>query len=257
MWTTASPRCRAARRSGESFPSSSLASRAPHRPDDQVRRLGGRAPARRLVRGRVGRRVRVRRARRGRARPARARRARRDRRSRRRRSRRRPRRARRGAGGRGRARGAKRARTRRERRHGFRDGVFPHPLVARGSGARGVDGARRVLRRLCERCARPSFLARAFAGPESARFSHLPPPARVAPVLCVPRAGCGGWRHVLRHDLGAGDGWPYDQPHAARVVARRLAREALASEADLMPARSDASPPAAPESDTPDEAAAS
>ena len=176
MWTTASPRCRAARRSGESFPSSSLPSRAPHRPDEQVRRLGGRAPARRLVRGRVGRRVRVRRARRGRARPARARRGRRDRRSRRRRSRRRPRRARRGAGGRGRARGAKRARTRRERRHGFRDGVFPHPLVARGSGARGVDGARRVLRRLCERCAaRPSFLARAF--PRTARISALCPPS--------------------------------------------------------------------------------
>ena len=256
MWTTASPRCRAARRSGESFPSSSLPSRAPHRPDDQVRRLGGRAPARRLVRGRVGRRVRVRSARRGRARPAPARR--RGRRHGRERRRRRTRRARRGGGGRGRARGAS------TRAHAPGSPCLCIDVVslffriprARASGARGFDGARRVLRRLCERCARPSFLARAFAGPESARFSYSPP-ARVAPVLCVPRAGCGGWRHVLRHDLGAGDGWPYDQPHAARVVARRLAREALASEADLMPARSDASPPAAPESDTPDEAAAS
>ena len=102
----------------------------------------------------------------------------------------------------------------------------------------------------------PRFSRARSRGPNQRAFPICPPP-RVAPVLCVPRAGCGGWRHVLRHDLGAGDGWPYDQPHAARVVARRLAREALASEADLMPARSDASPPAAPESDTPDEAAAS
>ena len=88
------------------------------------------------------------------------------------------------------------------------------------------------------------------------RFLPAPAPPRVAPVLCVPRAGCGGWRHVLRHDLGAGDGWPYDQPHAARAVARRLAREALASEADLMPSRSDEAPPATPTSEPPDEPAA-